>query len=87
MQVAGWSLIVSMVCSCLCVAAMLKCSCYGDCVLVEGNLALSRALGDFEFKRNKDLTAEEQIVTGNSLHVATQTRSPRLVAMDFFKQC
>lgn len=31
---------------------------------VNGNLALSRALGDFIFKRNKKKLAEEQIVTG-----------------------
>jgi serine/threonine protein phosphatase PrpC len=31
---------------------------------VNGNLALSRALGDFVFKRNEEKTAEEQIVTG-----------------------
>lgn len=30
---------------------------------VNGNLALSRAIGDFEFKKNKDLPAEQQIVT------------------------
>lgn len=30
---------------------------------VNGNLALSRALGDFVFKRNEKKTAEEQIVT------------------------
>ncbi|KAG2217642.1 hypothetical protein INT45_004218 [Circinella minor] len=30
---------------------------------VNGNLALSRALGDFEFKQNQDLSAEEQAVT------------------------
>lgn len=27
-------------------------------------LALSRAFGDFEFKRNSDLKLEEQVVTG-----------------------
>jgi len=32
---------------------------------VNGNLALSRALGDFEFKRNQKLNPEEQIVTSN----------------------
>ncbi|KAI7864229.1 phosphatase 2C-like domain-containing protein [Spinellus fusiger] len=32
---------------------------------VNGNLALSRAIGDFEFKRNEHLSAEEQIVTCN----------------------
>lgn len=31
----------------------------------KGNLALSRALGDFEFKQNTSLTAEEQAVTAN----------------------
>lgn len=30
---------------------------------VNGNLALSRALGDFVFKRNEKKSAEEQIVT------------------------
>lgn len=35
-----------------------------DCNRVNGNLALSRALGDFGFKRNTAITAEEQIVTG-----------------------
>lgn len=30
---------------------------------VNGNLALSRALGDFEFKQNRDLPPESQIVT------------------------
>ena len=36
---------------------------------VVGNLALSRALGDFVFKKNDKKKAEEQIVTGqyNSL--------------------
>lgn len=33
---------------------------------VNGNLALSRALGDFIFKRNDHKSAQEQIVTGNS---------------------
>ncbi|KAH8550867.1 phosphatase 2C-like domain-containing protein [Umbelopsis sp. PMI_123] len=32
---------------------------------VNGNLALSRALGDFEFKQNNSLPATEQIVTAN----------------------
>lgn len=32
---------------------------------VNGNLALSRALGDFCFKRNESKSAEEQIVTAN----------------------
>lgn len=32
---------------------------------VNGNLALSRALGDFEFKQNASLPAEQQIVTAD----------------------
>jgi hypothetical protein len=31
---------------------------------VNGNLALSRALGDFAFKNNENMSAREQIVTG-----------------------
>jgi protein phosphatase 2C family protein 2/3 len=30
---------------------------------VNGNLALSRAIGDFEFKKSADLAPEKQIVT------------------------
>lgn len=30
---------------------------------VNGNLALSRAIGDFEFKKGADLAPEQQIVT------------------------
>lgn len=36
-----------------------------DCNRVNGNLALSRALGDYIFKRNDKMRPEEQIVTGN----------------------
>lgn len=36
---------------------------YVDMGRVNGNLALSRGIGDFEFKRNNTLPAEEQIVT------------------------
>lgn len=34
---------------------------------VNGNLALSRALGDFIFKRNDHIPPQEQIVTGNEI--------------------
>lgn len=34
---------------------------------VNGNLALSRALGDFIFKRNDQKSPQEQIVTGNEI--------------------
>jgi protein phosphatase 2C family protein 2/3 len=30
-----------------------------------GNLALSRALGDFEFKKNYNMTPEKQIITAD----------------------
>lgn len=30
-----------------------------------GNLALSRAIGDFVFKKNNSLTPEQQIITAN----------------------
>ena len=36
---------------------------YVDVGRVNGNLALSRGIGDFSFKKNADLPAEEQIVT------------------------
>ncbi|KAI3404036.2 PTC2 [Candida oxycetoniae] len=36
---------------------------YVDMGRVNGNLALSRGIGDFDFKKNADLPAEEQIVT------------------------
>ena len=32
---------------------------------MNGNLALSRAIGDFEFKQNSSLSAEKQIVTAD----------------------
>jgi protein phosphatase 2C family protein 2/3 len=32
---------------------------------VNGNLALSRAIGDFEFKKNTEKCAEEQVVTAD----------------------
>ena len=32
---------------------------------VNGNLNLSRALGDLEYKNNKDLSPEEQMITAN----------------------
>jgi protein phosphatase 2C family protein 2/3 len=34
-----------------------------SCGRVNGNLALSRAIGDFEFKQNKNLPAEDQAIT------------------------
>lgn len=44
-----------------------------------GNLALSRALGDFVFKKNDKKRAEEQIVTGKSQN--TGTRNYFLISM------
>lgn len=42
---------------------------------VNGNLALSRAIGDFEFKQNKDLSPEAQVVTANPDIISHQTTS------------
>lgn len=39
---------------------------------VNGNLALSRALGDFLFKRNQTIPAEQQIVTGEIISNSNQ---------------
>lgn len=39
---------------------------------VNGNLALSRALGDFLFKRNQLISAEQQIVTGEIISKFTE---------------
>lgn len=39
---------------------------------VNGNLALSRALGDFLFKRNQTISAEQQIVTGELISNANR---------------
>lgn len=36
-----------------------------ECNRVNGNLALSRAFGDFNFKKRPDLSQEEQVVTAN----------------------
>ena len=36
---------------------------YVDFGRVNGNLALSRAIGDFEFKKSADLSPEQQVVT------------------------
>ena len=38
---------------------------YNTVANILGNLALSRALGDYEFKNNPSLPPEEQIVTCN----------------------
>lgn len=40
-----------------------------DCNRVNGNLALSRALGDFGFKGNTTKRADEQIVTGDFIFI------------------
>jgi hypothetical protein len=34
----------------------------------KGNLALSRAIGDFEFKQNDALPAEKQVVTSRFIY-------------------
>lgn len=52
---------------------------------VNGNLALSRALGDFEFKQNSHLPAEQQIVTADPdiiVHEPTQEDEFLIIACD-----
>ncbi|CAG8597815.1 13510_t:CDS:10 [Ambispora gerdemannii] len=44
-------------------ARILKAGGFVEFGRVNGNLALSRAIGDFEFKQNENLSPEEQIVT------------------------
>ena len=50
-----------------------------------GNLALSRALGDFEFKQNQNLPAEQQIVTADpeiEVHTSTAEDEFLVIACD-----
>ncbi|KAK2834936.1 hypothetical protein FQN49_006768 [Arthroderma sp. PD_2] len=57
---------------------------------VNGNLALSRALGDFEFKRAADLTPEQQIVTANpdvTTHEVTEDDEFLVIACDGIWDC
>ena len=45
-------------------------------LVVAGNLALSRALGDFVFKKNEKKRPEEQIVTGKTVVCCLFFHSP-----------
>ncbi|KAI9305373.1 phosphatase 2C-like domain-containing protein [Cunninghamella echinulata] len=57
---------------------------------VNGNLALSRALGDFEFKQRSDLPPEEQAVTADpdiTVHVITDKDDFVIVACDGIWDC
>jgi serine/threonine protein phosphatase PrpC len=50
-----------------------------------GNLALSRALGDFEFKKNYSLSPEKQIITADpdiTVHEITEDDEFLVVACD-----
>lgn len=52
---------------------------------VNGNLALSRAVGDFEFKKSADLPPEQQIVTAFpdvAVHTITEDDEFLIVACD-----
>jgi hypothetical protein len=58
-----------------------------------GNLALARALGDFEFKKNYSLTPDKQIITSNpdvTVHDITEDDEFFVLACDgwfFFSKC
>lgn len=57
---------------------------------VNGNLALSRAIGDFEFKQNMRLPAEEQAVTSNpdiTEHMITEEDEFVVIACDGIWDC
>jgi len=50
-----------------------------------GNLALARALGDFEFKKNYSLTPDKQIITSNpdiTVHDITENDEFFVLACD-----
>jgi protein phosphatase 2C family protein 2/3 len=52
---------------------------------VPGNLALSRALGDFEFKKNYSLIPEKQVITADpdvSVHEITEEDEFLVIACD-----
>jgi protein phosphatase 2C family protein 2/3 len=52
---------------------------------VNGNLALSRAIGDFEFKKSPELPPEQQIVTAFpdvNIHEITEDDEFLVVACD-----
>ncbi|KAF9533253.1 phosphatase 2C-like domain-containing protein [Crepidotus variabilis] len=57
---------------------------------VNGNLALSRALGDFEFKKNYSLGPEAQIITANpdvTCHEITEEDEFLIIACDGIWDC
>lgn len=57
---------------------------------VNGNLALSRAIGDFEFKKNEALSAEKQVVTADpdvTTHQITEDDEFLVVACDGIWDC
>lgn len=52
---------------------------------VNGNLALSRAIGDFEFKKSAELSPEQQIVTAFpdvTVHEITEDDEFLVIACD-----
>lgn len=53
--------------------------------LISGNLSLSRAIGDFQFKTNHQLTPEQQIITADpdiSEHAITDEDEFLILACD-----
>eukprot|EP00918_Siedleckia_nematoides_P029409 GHVU01063409.1.p1 GENE.GHVU01063409.1~~GHVU01063409.1.p1 ORF type:complete len:510 (-),score=57.80 GHVU01063409.1:287-1816(-) len=63
---------------------------YVECGRVNGNLALSRALGDFEFKKNYNLGPEAQIITSNpevTCHEITKEDEFLIIACDGIWDC
>ncbi|CAK5284201.1 unnamed protein product [Mycena citricolor] len=57
---------------------------------VNGNLALSRAIGDFEFKKNYNIPPEQQIITANpdvTIHDITEEDEFLVIACDGIWDC
>ncbi|KAK7056795.1 Protein phosphatase 2C 2 [Paramarasmius palmivorus] len=57
---------------------------------VNGNLALSRAIGDFDFKKNYSLTPEKQVITSNpdvTVHDITEEDEFIVLACDGIWDC
>ena len=54
-------------------------------IVILGNLALSRGLGDFRYKKNRSLTAEKQIITADpdvTMHDITEEDEFLVLACD-----
>ena len=66
------------------VCGLLNTCCF-DMTFLSGNLAMSRALGDFQFKQNSSLSPEAQIMTADpevTCHEMTEEDEFLILACD-----